>query len=87
MKANNRTSTASSGDGPGNLTETEVGGSLDRAIDEGEAGGLLGLKRITMIQHRLSGKGPRHFRIGRAVRYRLGDVLAYRDARMVGGAK
>jgi hypothetical protein len=59
---------------------------LEQAIDTRTAGRILGLDEITLQQHRMHGKGARWFRIGRSVRYRLGDVLAFRDARMVGKA-
>jgi len=55
------------------------------AIDTPWAARLLGLANITLHQIRARGEGPPFFRIGRTVRYRLGDVLAYRAARTVGG--
>jgi predicted DNA-binding transcriptional regulator AlpA len=58
---------------------------LERAVDTHEVARLLGLAEITIVQLRLRGEGPRFFRAGRRqVRYRFGDVLAYRDARSVG---
>jgi predicted DNA-binding transcriptional regulator AlpA len=56
--------------------------SIDaRAVSE-----LLGLSVITLQQMRRRGDGPAWFKTarGRAVRYRLADVLAYRAARTVG---
>jgi hypothetical protein len=63
-----------------------AGLELERALTAREAGSILGLHEITMQQKRARGEGPPWFRCGRAIRYRLGDVLAFRDARMVGKA-
>lgn len=61
---------------------------LERALSTREMCGLLGIATITAAQWRPRGEGPRFFRVGnRGIRYRLGDVLAYRNARSVGGAK
>lgn len=61
---------------------------LERAIDTRETARITGLNEITLQQHRARGGGPRWFRAGtRAIRYRLGDVIAWRDARMVGKAQ
>lgn len=57
---------------------------LERAVDVNQVAALTGHATITLAQWRAQGKGPRFFRIGRNVRYRLGDVLAFRDERMVG---
>jgi hypothetical protein len=59
----------------------------ERAIDARAVAELLGLSVITLQQMRRRGDGPAWFRTarGRAVRYRLGDVLEYRAARTVGG--
>lgn len=57
----------------------------ERAIDTREASKYVGLAEITLHQMRTRGEGPRFFRAGkRHIRYRLGDVLDYRDARTVG---
>ena len=57
----------------------------ERAIDTKQVSELLGVAGITLAQMRLRGQGPRFFRVNsRTVRYRLGDVLDYRDARTVG---
>lgn len=39
----------------------------------------------TLVNRRHRGEGPRWFRIGRLVRYRLVDVEAYEDAQAQGG--
>ena len=58
---------------------------LERAIDTKQMCELLGIAPITAIQWRQRGEGPRFFRAGRRhVRYRLADVLSWRDARTVG---
>jgi predicted DNA-binding transcriptional regulator AlpA len=55
----------------------------ERAINTHQVSELLGLAAVTLAQLRQRGSGPRFFRVGRQVRYRLGDVLSYRDARTV----
>ena len=57
------------------------------AISTRQAAGIIGRAEITLHQMRARGEGPRWWKIGRSVRYRLADVLAYRDARTVGGGK
>ena len=58
---------------------------LERAIDTREVSAILGTSAVTLAQWRLRGEGPPFFKAGtRSVRYRLGDVLAWRDARMAG---
>ncbi len=56
----------------------------ERALDTGQTAALLGLSEITLAQWRPMGKGPRFFRAGRSIRYRLGDVVAYREAHSAG---
>ena len=56
----------------------------ERALETAQTAALLGHAEITLAQWRARGKGPRFFRCGRSVRYRLGDVLAFRD-RGIGG--
>ncbi len=57
----------------------------EAAIDTNQLGQLFDLAPITIQQQRARGEGPAFFRVGHSVRYRLGDVLAWRDARKVGG--
>ena len=57
----------------------------ERGLDTREVGDVLGVAPITLAQMRLRGQGPRFFRVNsRTIRYRLGDVLDYRDSRTVG---
>jgi hypothetical protein len=56
----------------------------ERAVTARQAAELLGMSPVTLEQWRRRGDGPRFWRVGRRVRYRLGDVLDYRDARIVG---
>lgn len=60
--------------------------SSDRetAIDSRATARILGLSPVTLQQLRARGDGPPFFRIGRTVRYRLGDVIGWRDARIIG---
>lgn len=57
---------------------------LETAIDSRATARILGLSPVTLQQLRARGDGPPFFRIGRTVRYRLGDVIAWRDARIIG---
>jgi len=57
----------------------------ERAIDIRQLESLTGLAAITIRQRMARGADlPRYFRVGRSVRWRLGDVLDWRDARTVG---
>jgi predicted DNA-binding transcriptional regulator AlpA len=58
--------------------------NLETAIDSRETARILGLSPVTLQQIRARGEGPPFFRIGRTVRYRLGDVIAWRNERTVG---
>jgi excisionase family DNA binding protein len=57
---------------------------LERGITTREAAHLLGCAEITLRQRMARGESPPFFRIGRSIRFRLGDVVRYRDARTVG---
>jgi predicted DNA-binding transcriptional regulator AlpA len=59
---------------------------LERALTTDETGVFLGHSPVTLQQWRSRGEGPRFFKLGRSIRYRLGDVLAFRDQHMVGKA-
>jgi predicted DNA-binding transcriptional regulator AlpA len=48
-----------------------------RLLTESEVAGLLRLSVKTLRNWRFSGFGPRHLKMGRLVRYRLGDVKAW----------
>ena len=41
---------------------------------------MLNLKPSTLEQMRLTGRGPKFCKVGRSVRYRLGDVQAWIEA-------
>lgn len=88
MPSNDNTSdpTSASPQKRSRRVQNELPESLDRerALDREEASLILGDAVVTLDQRRYRGEGPPFFRIGRAIRYRLGDVLAYRDARTVG---
>lgn len=57
----------------------------DRLLTTAE---LLGVQRQTLAEWRSCGRYRelRYHRVGRAVRYRLSDVLTWLDSRAVGGA-
>lgn len=46
-------------------------------LDETEAAGLLGVSRTTLARMRRAGTGPSFLRLGRKVRYRSEDVVAW----------
>ena len=47
----------------------------DTLLTGREAAALLRLSERTMERHRAAGTGPRYVALGRAVRYRRGDLL------------
>lgn len=57
----------------------------ERALSTAQASEIIGAATITMTQWRAHGEGPPFFRIGkRHIRYRLGDLLDWRDQHTVG---
>jgi hypothetical protein len=56
----------------------------DMALDPHQASAIVGLAPITLAQLRGRGEGPRFSRYGRSIRYRVGDLLAWRDEHAVG---
>jgi hypothetical protein len=55
----------------------------DRLITTKEAAGFLGCCPNTLERRRCYGYGAPYRKIGRLVRYRLGDLIDYRDANKV----
>ena len=55
----------------------------DRLISTAEAAGFLGCSPDWLERGRCYGYGPPYRKIGRLVRYRLGDLIDYRDASKV----
>lgn len=51
----------------------------DPLITTERAAEVCGLTVSTLITFRCRGKGPPYFRLGRAIRYRLSEVEAFRD--------
>ena len=56
----------------------------ERALTTRQLSEFLGFAAVTLSQQRERGEGPPFFRVGRSIRYRLGDVLDWRDALTVG---
>ncbi len=49
----------------------------DRALTPAQVAELTGFKPQTLANWRVLKKGPKHFRMGRSVRYWESDVLAF----------
>lgn len=54
------------------------------AIDTAAAATYLGFANQTLREMRTEGKGPRYFKVGRAVRYRIVDLDAWMEKHLVG---
>lgn len=54
-------------------------------LTRSEAARYLGVSRRSMDNWATQGRGPRFYRIGRAARYRLSDLEAWLEARVVHG--
>jgi predicted DNA-binding transcriptional regulator AlpA len=52
-------------------------------IDEKEAAALVNMSVRTLQAWRVSGKGPPHCKLGRSVRYLVGDVITWVEAQRV----
>lgn len=48
-----------------------------RLLNTDEASQILGLAKNTLERWRTFGTGPRYFRIGRTIRYKLSDLESY----------
>jgi predicted DNA-binding transcriptional regulator AlpA len=55
-------------------------------VSERELEQITGINRRTLQKHRLFGKGPRFYRLGGAVRYKLSEVMEWIEANAVGGS-
>ncbi len=55
----------------------------DEALKPHVAGPVVGLSESTLAKMRCMGGGPPFIKLGRAVRYVRGDLLAWRNARRV----
>lgn len=53
-------------------------------FNEKEVAARLGLSVKTLQNWRIAEKGPRYHKIGRSVRYRLGDIIAYEESLTTG---
>lgn len=65
-----------------NLTNTQT---MDRLLTDVEVAELRAQSVCTIRKERLERRGPVYFRLGRSVRYRLSDVVAWMEARKVSG--
>jgi len=64
----------------GNLSASS---DLDAAVDEKKAADFLGLSPRTLQAWRVRGGGPRYAKIGKAVRYRKRELVAFQEAHTV----
>jgi hypothetical protein len=56
---------------------------LDAAMDEYRAAEFLSISARTLQAWRVRGGGPRFLRLGRAIRYRRRDLVAFQEANIV----
>lgn len=56
-------------------------------VSSPDAARYLGLQEGSLRQMRMRGEGPRYYKIGRAVRYRISDLDKWIDAQPTGGGK
>ena len=57
------------------------------SVDEGKTAQIMGLAEQTLRNWRHLGMGPPYYKLGRAVRYRLKDILSFMEARRVNPLK
>lgn len=55
----------------------------NQVVQEDSASSLLGLSKFTLRNMRFMRKGPAYIKMGRAVRYRVADLIDYMDARRI----
>ena len=61
--------------------------AVEKLLNDDQAADLLGIRPQTLAVWRMTGRHSLPFvRVGRAVRYRMSDLLAWLDSRTVGGA-
>lgn len=59
--------------------------TTDQFLDEFAVAKLRAQSVCTIRRERLTKRGPVYFKFGKSVRYRLSDVVAWMEARRVGG--
>ncbi|KAF0218569.1 MAG: hypothetical protein FD174_2869 [Geobacteraceae bacterium] len=59
----------------------------DKLLKQAEVKELLQVSDATLETWRHKGQGPRFCKVGKSVRYRLSDVMAYIDSRMHSSTK
>jgi len=57
----------------------------DRFIDDNDSAERLGVSVKTLRRWRLLGRGPRWYKLGRAVRYSVADLRSWLAAQPTGG--
>lgn len=50
-----------------------------RLLNTKQISELFGVSVVTLEQWRLQGKGPKFIKVGRCVRYRMADILAFQE--------
>ena len=61
----------------------EIGQAAPVWVDERRVAGVTGIALQTLRNWRFQGTGPPYFKIGRSVRYRLNDILAFMEERRI----
>ena len=62
------------------MQATSITTDLDAALNENQAAEFLGLSVRTLQAWRVRSGGPRYVKIGRAVRYQRGQLVAFQQA-------
>jgi Helix-turn-helix domain len=65
------------------VSDNHLGLDQQHYVDDRQAASILGLSRSSLRQLRVSGGGCRFSRFGRAIRYRVGDLLDWAEGQGV----
>ena len=55
---------------------------MESLLNQKQAARVLGISERTLERHRVAGTGPRWARLGRLVRYRQSDLMAWVDSNL-----
>lgn len=68
------------------MSTTDQDATEKQWLTRAEAAARYGLPKNTLAQWATKGTGPRYLRVGKHVRYRLADLVAWEQTNMRGGA-